>query len=84
MSKQELVPVFIPALVTLLYRAEHEKGEPLDEAEVLAIRDGANRVMMPAAQAKKQEASRGYPDVNPEKCWEEWQQMRSEQTEEEE
>jgi hypothetical protein len=77
-KKQEPVPVFMPALVVLLLRAEQSKGEPLTEDEVLAIRDGANCVMMPSAQAKKQEETRGYPDVDPENCWEDWQQMRLE------
>lgn len=77
-KEQKLVPVFMPALVALLLRAEESKGEPLTEQEVVAIRDEANCVMMPAAQAKKQEESRGYPDVDPENCWEDWQQMRAE------
>lgn len=68
-KEQKLVPVFMPALVALLLRAEESKGEPLTEQEVIAIRDEANCVMMPAAQAKKQEESRGYPDVDPENCW---------------
>lgn len=77
-KEQKLVPVFMPALVALLLRAEESKGEPLTEQEVIAIRDEANCVMMPAARAKKQEESRGYPDVDPENCWEDWQQMRAE------
>ena len=41
MSNEELVPLFIPALGTLLVSKEDMKGSPLDEDEVLAIRDGA-------------------------------------------
>jgi hypothetical protein len=76
-----LVPVFIPALAPLLLRAEQLKGSPLTEAEVLRVRDAANRVMMTPREAQNIEAGRGYQDLDPENCWAEWQRLRLELTE---
>jgi hypothetical protein len=73
-----LVPVFIPALAPLLVRAEQLKGSPLTEDEVLRVRDAANCVMMPPESARQLAESRGYQDIDPENCWEEWQQLRAE------
>lgn len=81
-EREDVVPVFVPALVALLLSAEEEKGEPLTEEEVIAIRDEAACVMMPAAEAAALEESRGYPDIAPEDCWEQWQQVRLELAEE--
>lgn len=68
--------VFIPALVTLLYHAEFTLGTPLTEAQVLAIRDNANCVVLPSSAAAKVEQERGYPDIVAEQCWPEWQAAR--------
>src|SRR5437016_11753647 len=75
-KNEPLVPVFIPALAPLLLRAEQLKGKPLTETEVLRIRDKATCVMMPADAARQMEENRGYPDIDPENCWAEWQQRR--------
>lgn len=79
MSTEDADPlclVFIPALVTLLYKAEREKGSALTEAEVLAIRDSASCIALPYSLAAKSEADRGYPDIVAERCWQEWQATR--------
>lgn len=76
--EEELFPVPVPALVTVLLNKENEKGEPLSEQEVLSIRDNAACIMMPVSVIAKMEESRGYPDVDPEYVWEHWQQARSE------
>ncbi|MCP1374181.1 hypothetical protein [Dyella lutea] len=68
--------VFIPALVTLLYKAEQTKGVPLTESEVIAIRDHANCVALPRSMAAVGEKARGYPDIVAEHCWDEWQSAR--------
>jgi hypothetical protein len=73
-----LVLVFIPALVTLLYKAETEKGAPLSESEVIAIRDGATCMTVPYSAAAAAEDQRGYPDLIAEDVWNEWQQARLE------
>ncbi len=73
---EELRIVFVPALVALLTRAEHLKGEPLTRAEVLAIRDEAQCIALPASVAAAAEESRGYPDLDPEQAWEQWRAVR--------
>lgn len=76
MTDDPLCLVFIPPLVTLLYRAELEKGTPLTEEEVFAIRDNANCIVMPFSVADEAEAKRGYSDIVAEECWDEWQGIR--------
>ncbi|WP_243050305.1 hypothetical protein [Dyella sp. RRB7] len=68
--------VFIPPLVTLLYRAESTLEQPLTEAQVIAIRDSATCITLPFSVALKGEQERGYPDIVAEQCWEEWQAAR--------
>jgi hypothetical protein len=78
MSEQRLVLFPIPSLVSLLLRAERDKGSPLTEAEVLAIRDGCTCVALPPEVAAAVARSRGYDDMDPERCWEQWQKARKE------
>lgn len=79
-SKKEqdepLVPTPIPALVAILLNKEREKGEPLTENEVLEVRDNAACMMLPLSAKQKMEESRGYPDIDPEYAWEQWQEAR--------
>lgn len=70
--------VITPALVALLLNAEQAKGSPLTEAEVFAIRDSAQCIAMPASVAAEVDAKRGYPDIDPEAAWIEWQRVRTE------
>lgn len=76
--KEELVLTPIPALVAILLNKEREKGSPLTENEVLEIRDNAVCMMLPISARDKMEESRGYPDLNPEYVWEQWQEVRIE------
>ena len=73
-----LVTVFIPALVAVLQHEEMNKGEPLTEDEVIAIRDRAVCITMRYSQAQAVESKRGYPDLDPENVWQEWLAIRSE------
>ncbi len=73
----ELVPVFIPALVLLLHEGERAKGSPLTEDEALAIRDNGTCIMLRRSAADAMAESRGYPDLDPEDCWEQWQVVRA-------
>jgi hypothetical protein len=66
----------IPSLVSTLLNREQAKGSPLTEAEVLQIRDTCPAVAVPVHVAEKIDAERGYKDIDPEKCWEEWQEAR--------
>lgn len=73
---KHLVIVPVPSLVATLLRAERDKGGPLTESEVLAIRDKCPSVAMPVDVAAKVSAERGYDDIDPENAWEEWQAIR--------
>jgi uncharacterized protein YegJ (DUF2314 family) len=72
----DLVPVFMPALVVLLVHAEDKKGTPLTKHEVHAIRDSGACIMMESGAARKMDDSRGYRDIDPENCWHDWQMAR--------
>lgn len=78
MTDESMVFWFIPSLVATLLNKEREAGRPLTEAEVIRIRDQANVVMTPRDIVPKLEAERGYRDIDPERCWEEWQAAREE------
>lgn len=78
MQDDALLPLFVPALCTLLIHAEDAKGSPLDEAEALAIRDEASVIMMPPDAIAKMAESRGYADIDPDNCWYDWQMLRRE------
>ena len=70
--------VYIPALLPLLLNKENEKGSPLTEEEVSHIRDGATCIEVARDIAFTMAECRGYVDINPEKCWDEWRAYRSE------
>ena len=78
MAEPDLIPVFIPALVALLLRAEQGKGSPLSEREVLDIRDRGACVMLPADKVAAMAEGRGYNDIDPEDAWAGWQRARVE------
>ena len=73
----DLSPVFMPALVALLIRAEQLNGAPLTRNQVIAIRDNAHCTMLPASAKASVEEARGYADIDPERCWEDWQVVRT-------
>lgn len=76
MAEPQLIPVFMPALVVLLHNLENKKGSPLNEQEVLDIRDKAVCMMMPVDHAITLDEKRGYNDIDPESVWEQWQEVR--------
>jgi hypothetical protein len=76
MSDERLVPVFIPSLVSVLLHYEQEKGSPLSEEEVISIRDASAAVMVPESSVIALIERRGYQDIDPEHCWELWQEAR--------
>lgn len=53
----------------LLTKAEADKGEPLTEDEVLAIRDEGSVVMLSLTDAEAIAAGRGHDDIDPEDVW---------------
>lgn len=77
MSNSERLVIYpIPSLVSILLNRERAKGSPLTEFEVMEIRDGCASVALPVEVAVKIDASRGYKDIDPEHCWQEWQDAR--------
>ena len=77
-QEEELVPTPVPALIVILLNKEREKGAPLTEAEVIEIRDNAVCMVLPISVKIQMEESRGYPDLDPEYVWEQWQTARLE------
>lgn len=75
-SEQKLEISFLPSLVDLLYLAEKNKGSPLTEEETIRIRDNAVCITISSDRLKKMEDIRGYKDINPENCWEEWASIK--------
>lgn len=75
-SNEEILIVHIPSLVATLLDAERKKGTQLTEAEVLEIRDTAPAVAIRPGDLPALISRRGYHDLDPENCWEEWQAER--------
>lgn len=79
MSEEENLVIYpVPSLIATLLDRERAKGSPLTEAEVIEIRDNCPAIAVPVDVAREVDESRGYVDIDPENCWEEWQQARQE------
>ncbi|WP_299752966.1 hypothetical protein [uncultured Tateyamaria sp.] len=76
-KNEQLVLVFVPALVAILKAAEDDKGSPLEEKEVLTIRDKATCMAVSMPYAVALEEQRGYPDISAETVWEDWKVLRN-------
>jgi hypothetical protein len=77
MSDSEPLLIYpIPSLISILVNREEEKGSALTEEEVVEIRNGCKAVAMPRDVAAKIDAERGYKDIDPVRCWEEWLEVR--------
>jgi len=74
----ELIIYPIPSLVATLLNRETAKGSPLTEEEVIQIRDSCPAIALTQEDAMRVDESRGYLDIDPENCWEEWQRVRLE------
>ena len=74
-ADRELVLQFIPSLAAVLLNAERKKGAQLTESEVLAIRDAASVMAVPRGMARDVDARRGYIDIDPEDCWQQYLEM---------
>jgi hypothetical protein len=79
-TDEHTVQVFLNPLVILLAGRERQKGSPLTQEEVLAVRDDAQCITMTVSQAQKFYASLDsqtpIPRIDPERVWEEWQEVR--------
>ena len=76
MIQNDLLALFMPALCVLLVSAEDAKGSPLNETEVLRIRDAAAVMMVTRDHFNRMAESRGFADVDPKNCWYDWQMLR--------
>ena len=68
--------VYIPSLVAILINKEEKKGSPLTREEVLYFRDNAAVLVIPQSAVGLAEQRRGYRDIDPSRCWEEWLEVR--------
>ena len=71
-----LVPVFTPPLIKLLQQKEKAKGTPLTRGEVLEIRDNATMILVNADEALKMTRRRGFADLDADRAWEQWKELR--------
>ncbi len=79
MSDTDKVIIYpVPSLVSTLLVQQKAKGSPLTEQEVIQIRDACPSIAMPPDVAAKVDEGRGYRDLDPERCWEQWQEARKE------
>jgi hypothetical protein len=76
MNSGKMTQVFNPSLAALLLAAETDKGSPLTEEEVFAIRNSATLMMVPAEIVHELDEKRGYKDIDPDNCWKEWCELR--------
>jgi len=77
MGSEDLEIVFMPALVQMLHLKESEKGASLTEEEVLNIRDNAVCITLRKSEAYKLSEARGWHDIDPENCWEDWRHLKN-------
>jgi hypothetical protein len=73
----DLAVIFMPSLAALLAEAEHIKGSPLTEEQVIRIRDEALVVVAPTDVLAATVQQRGYPEVDAAHPWESWQAIWS-------
>jgi hypothetical protein len=72
----EIIITPVPALIAVLIAKEREKGAPLTKEEVEEITEKAECIAMPRYARRKVDESRGYDDIDPERAWEQWQEVR--------
>lgn len=65
----DLIAVFIPPLVKILYELESKKGSPLTQAEVLDAAKHAMCIMLQRDRAEKMAEKRGHDDLDPAHAW---------------
>ncbi|KAB7775835.1 MULTISPECIES: hypothetical protein [Xanthomonas] len=75
--EDDLIIVPVPPLVAVLLNLEKKKGSSLTEGEVLEARDNAVCIALPKGVCDAIAESRGYNDIDPERAWEEWVEIRS-------
>ena len=74
----EIIITPMPSLVATLLNRERAKGTALTREEVEEIRDQVPCVALTPDQRAAVDERRGYPDIDPERAWEDWQIARIE------
>ena len=82
-TERGLVPVFVPSLAAILLKAERSRTTPFTEEDAIAIRDRCSCTMVPPAVAEAMAEKRGYIDIDPERCWEEFSDLKNDLNEHE-
>ena len=77
MITKKLVPIFVPSLIAILLEGEEVKGDCLTREEAENIRDRSYSILMPESMLDVIKDNRGYQDISPENCWEEYMEIRS-------
>lgn len=79
-ENEPMVKVYLNPLLMMLVAAEKNKGSPLTEQEVLAVRDSTASIDMPASKAavfySSLDARVPVPRLDPDRLWVEWQEIR--------
>jgi|GEM_PF-2358261 len=75
-NEEDQQKIFKPSLVYMLSAEERRKGKCLTEKEVEQICDQAIVMTAEISRIKEIEESRGYKDINPNNCWEEWLEFK--------
>jgi len=73
---EDLIITPVPALLAVLLSLEQRKGAPLTEREVIATRDAAVCVALPRGVHESLAEDRGYDDIDPDRAWEQWSEIR--------
>jgi hypothetical protein len=76
-APERVVLWYVPSLKASLILHEKMKGAPLTEAEVEDIRDNAAAVLVRPDMLAELIKDRGYEDLDPADCWEQWQVFRA-------
>lgn len=72
--------LFVPSLVSVLLAAERDHGRPLGRMEAQQLCARAGVMSVPAESVAEMDRGRGYADLDPARCWEDWQARRQEFT----
>jgi hypothetical protein len=72
----EFHPLFVPALVVLLYALEQKSG-PLTRCQVEETTKQATCIAVEHRHAQEMERTRGYADIDPELAWDQWCVVRT-------
>lgn len=74
-----LEPVPVIPLRATFAMVENTNGRPLTEEEALKLRDDCPCILLPRSKKHVMAQTRGYEDLDPEHCWEQWLALKASQ-----